>query len=203
MIKILFIFVLTVLSSISHAATWNVMGGTFHVTDSSGGSPNGVPVIFGGNGAFDDGVFNGSASAIATDSQATYVGMDTFQYIGIDLFTYFSPSGKDGETASLSGLSGPNIDLNTMTADMTSMFANWNSNGDYVGEYNIGGIASITNLDEYNYELVWGSIQTSGPYQGLTVNMTMQVSPVPLPAAVWLFGSGLIGLTGFARRKYK
>jgi len=26
-------------------------------------------------------------------------------------------------------------------------------------------------------------------------------SPVPVPAAVWLFGSGLIGLVGFARRK--
>ena len=28
-----------------------------------------------------------------------------------------------------------------------------------------------------------------------------QVSTVPVPAAVWLFGSGLIGLVGFARRK--
>lgn len=27
------------------------------------------------------------------------------------------------------------------------------------------------------------------------------VSPVPLPAAVWLFGSGLVGLVGLARRK--
>jgi hypothetical protein len=27
------------------------------------------------------------------------------------------------------------------------------------------------------------------------------VSPVPIPAAVWLFGSGLLGLVGMARRK--
>ena len=27
-----------------------------------------------------------------------------------------------------------------------------------------------------------------------------QTSPVPIPAAIWLFGSGLIGLVGFARR---
>lgn len=27
------------------------------------------------------------------------------------------------------------------------------------------------------------------------------VSPVPVPAAVWLFGSGLVGLAGLARRK--
>jgi len=27
------------------------------------------------------------------------------------------------------------------------------------------------------------------------------MSPVPVPAAVWLFGSGLLGLAGFARRR--
>jgi len=30
---------------------------------------------------------------------------------------------------------------------------------------------------------------------------TFTVSAVPVPAAAWLFGSGLIGLVGFARRK--
>jgi hypothetical protein len=29
----------------------------------------------------------------------------------------------------------------------------------------------------------------------------LDVSAVPVPAAVWLFGSGMIGLIGFARRK--
>lgn len=29
----------------------------------------------------------------------------------------------------------------------------------------------------------------------------VRASPVPVPAAVWLFGSGLIGLTAFARRR--
>ncbi len=29
----------------------------------------------------------------------------------------------------------------------------------------------------------------------------VSVSPVPVPAAIWLFGSGLLGLTGLARRK--
>ncbi len=32
-------------------------------------------------------------------------------------------------------------------------------------------------------------------------NITVNVSTVPLPAATWLFGSGLIGLVGFAKRK--
>jgi len=33
------------------------------------------------------------------------------------------------------------------------------------------------------------------------VDATVTVSAVPVPAAVWLFGSGLMGLMGFARRK--
>jgi hypothetical protein len=32
-------------------------------------------------------------------------------------------------------------------------------------------------------------------------NVKVQVSAVPIPAAVWLFGSGLLGLVGVARRK--
>ena len=30
---------------------------------------------------------------------------------------------------------------------------------------------------------------------------SLEVSPIPVPAAVWLFGSGLLGLVGVARRK--
>lgn len=39
------------------------------------------------------------------------------------------------------------------------------------------------------------------PYFGWAVSPG-QVAPVPVPAAVWLFGSGLIGLVGLARRKF-
>lgn len=34
-----------------------------------------------------------------------------------------------------------------------------------------------------------------------TWNSTVTLSPVPVPAAVWLFGSGLLGLVGVARRR--
>jgi hypothetical protein len=38
---------------------------------------------------------------------------------------------------------------------------------------------------------------------GLTLTGTGGTPPVPLPAAVWLLGSGLLGLAGVARRKAK
>ena len=37
--------------------------------------------------------------------------------------------------------------------------------------------------------------------QGQFDNVRLDFSPVPIPAAVWLFGSGLLGLIGVARRK--
>jgi len=39
----------------------------------------------------------------------------------------------------------------------------------------------------------------SGPHDGYV--MSIQASPVPVPAAVWLFGSGLLGVLGWGQRK--
>jgi len=55
-------------------------------------------------------------------------------------------------------------------------------------------------IDEFgNYELFYN---TRGICDGCTMQVYLSgVSVVPVPAAVWLFGSGLIGLMGFARRR--
>jgi len=44
------------------------------------------------------------------------------------------------------------------------------------------------------YEWTWGSGASADAF-------TLNVGAVPVPAAVWLFGSGLLGLIGVARRK--
>jgi len=55
-----------------------------------------------------------------------------------------------------------------------------------------------------------GSQLTDGPFPGFNINFDLgsgnsltvvSVSSVPVPGAVWLFGSGLISLVSFARRK--
>ena len=58
----------------------------------------------------------------------------------------------------------------------------------------------ITTLDGDN-DGVPGSIFSIGPNQSTSLALSGQFSAVPLPSALWLFGSGLIGLIGLARRK--
>ena len=56
---------------------------------------------------------------------------------------------------------------------------------------------------------IGGSPMVAGPFPGFNANFditsitvdSITTSPVPVPAAVWLFGSGLLGLVGVARRR--
>lgn len=57
---------------------------------------------------------------------------------------------------------------------------------------------------------IGGSPLDNGPFQGLSANFDItsismgsvsSIETVPVPTAIWLFGSGLIGLVGFARRR--
>jgi len=52
--------------------------------------------------------------------------------------------------------------------------------------------------DAYGVDLMTGETIWS---TSLNINALAVTSAVPVPSAVWLFGSGLIGLIGLARRK--
>ncbi len=66
--------------------------------------------------------------------------------------------------------------------------------------------------DNYSYMTVFNNIPggpfTGGPFtQPLTASNTLSfaqftdISAVPIPATVWLFGTGVIGLIGFSKRR--
>ena len=65
---------------------------------------------------------------------------------------------------------------------------------------------TATNLLDYTpgQQGIGGSPLRDGPFTGSNFNFeitSLTVTSVPVPAAVWLFGSGLLGLIGVARRK--
>jgi len=57
------------------------------------------------------------------------------------------------------------------------------------------------NIDLGGLNLVQGSLTgCSGSCQALALGTWARTSVVPVPAAAWLFGSGLLGLLGLTRR---
>jgi len=64
------------------------------------------------------------------------------------------------------------------------------------GLFAVGGYVSSLNsplLDEFLFS---GTSNQLG-----TVNLLLETTAVPIPPAIWLFGSGLLGLIGISRRK--
>ncbi len=59
-----------------------------------------------------------------------------------------------------------------------------------VFNFTSGGVTTFTTTDT--------EVASQGDLQTTTYTLT---SPVPVPAAAWLFGSGLLGLAGVARRR--
>jgi len=77
------------------------------------------------------------------------------------------------------------VDLGTMTiVDQTASILTLSGTGAISGN----------GLDLTPTQWSWSANSTGGTY-------SMTINAVPVPAAVWLFGSGLIGLIGVARRK--
>ncbi|BAV33870.1 hypothetical protein SCL_1565 [Sulfuricaulis limicola] len=69
------------------------------------------------------------------------------------------------------------------------------ANGTYIGP-----IYNLVSTD-WDGDGIAGGGMIDGPFQGFNANFN--VNAVPVPATVWLFGSGLLGLVGMARRKKK
>jgi hypothetical protein len=93
-----------------------------------------------------------------------------------------------------------NFDWSTQGGDSSSL--NYIAN-----EANLGALSSISktfSLGPGLYSLVFSgnAYGVTGAATGfLGYQATLTTAPVPVPAAVYLFGSGLIGLAGLARRR--
>jgi hypothetical protein len=69
---------------------------------------------------------------------------------------------------------------------------------------NVGGVNTYTSTD-WDGDGILGGAMIDGAFVGFSANFNLTgadlPAAIPVPAAVWLFGSGLIGLVGVARRR--
>ncbi len=68
---------------------------------------------------------------------------------------------------------------------------------DHVLSFRVGGVSAA----KFSYILGWEDLKSNGDndYNDMVVGAKV----VPIPGAVWLFGSGIAGLLGLSRRKAK
>jgi hypothetical protein len=69
----------------------------------------------------------------------------------------------------------------------------------------VDGVITLSVVDS-DGDGVLGVAEVDGPFidnlgDGFSIVLDMTLTPVPIPAAVWLFSTGFLGLIGVARRK--
>jgi hypothetical protein len=131
----------------------------------------------------------------------------------------FDSTGRVGVAASFASTLGEqpwNIDNATgQTAPVTGLYVPWTTGSSSNGKKGLSagftmtgtplsdagaGVWTGTLVSAGNIGSLWGSFDNT-QYSELFNVKIVSTSAVPVPAAVWLFGSGLVGLVGIARRK--
>jgi hypothetical protein len=91
-----------------------------------------------------------------------------------------------------------------MTANLTQFATGY---GGHVIGFNTANIVCNPLINAYNQcttnESVFIALSKSFNYSTKYSSSGIALTSVPIPAAAWLFGSGLLGLVGIARRKKK
>jgi hypothetical protein len=105
-------------------------------------------------------------------------------------YSYFNPSGSytaDGDY----GPAGTNAKIGALIGTLSSTPSGWN-------DWFLIGYQTQVTLSSASH--IYASVNDTY-YPNDTGFFEVNVSPVPVPAAVWLFGSGLVGLVGFNRKR--
>ena len=149
-------------------------------------------------------------------SSSGYCGMTTceeaytsyftvnFDVVGSQLITVnanLNSSGTSYNNQSTIWLAETNLNQTELGAISQAIFSTL-AGDDGVTDYAVGSLNIDRQilLSEGNYSLTAAAYEDSLTGSG-GANYSFTLATVPVPSAVWLFGSGLIGLIGMARRK--
>jgi len=158
-----------------------------------------------------DGIYAGTGSINDDGTMGAFESIDDF---------FGQPWSATQETAVITNSNGVawagsnangswdhSADIANMTENQVAVgvFWNWNSSHNDVPVLAVFDCTSVTTCIGQTTGAdgeLFGGMQ-NGPTAGALpiFNGTGNLSAVPLPAAAWLFGSGLLGLVGMARRK--
>lgn len=138
-----------------------------------------------------------------TPTFTDYITGGTDDGMGVIEFDYTSHQDISALNASADVTGFSVLDLNNNTFFTTITSCQDDSNGAICSSVPLNvpdnGVDSLTvTAESYGYSIdtvdVSGGVTTTG-------HGTILVSPVPVPAAAWLFGSAVLGLVGVNRRK--
>lgn len=174
--------VLSIAASSSHAALYDVaLDLNATVSGGGGGSQTGSAV-----GTYDD-----ITKIMTLDFSATVVangffgiGKGTMNHTGQSIFNFSGTPSGTNEVLTCVDVSGSNC--GSVPA----------------------GPQALQSVSALSAEAVGGTFQSVSVYLIATTTQNWTITafdaqPVPVPAAAWMFGSALLGLTGVARRKAK
>ena len=121
-------------------------------------------------------------------------------------WSFFNATGNHTQAATLSVASDDGAGNATINMSGWNVF--WNGGNIDMGQ-GADAVVSCGATCEVGdtYTLDYTAVVPSGGFAGVNYQLHLQgtvgaaVSAVPVPAAVWLFGSGLLGLAGVARRR--
>ena len=158
-----------------------------------------------------------AATIYVTDEGST--GIQSYNYTFANDFSGYMTIGvsNEGDTEASSSLmtyadfasQGINMNLNLITNSgmNTSSYTNTLGENGTTGDiFSVYFLAYAGDMFSFDWEFSTSDIHPFNDFafvefENLSYEVIAEIQAVPVPAAVWLFGSGLLGLVGMARRK--
>jgi len=153
-----------------------------------------IQLDFGGPGPGSGISTNGGTLALFDDDTGlTGTALEIGQDGGHVVFSDNGDGSWDAEVFDVTNTSGGSITLSNNANFVLGI--SWNGGGLYWGDTG----SSIQSSPD-TYLIVFDGL-VAGPRRISGSTLAVDLAPIPLPASVWLLGSGLLGLAGVARRK--